>query len=186
MRLLQRFVNTRSLMRNVDHLASSRSFAEWLDELGYGLANAPLEPEELERLLRLRETLRTILVAHTRGTAPQMESAIAELNRILDRVPLHVSFSSAGQPQLAPRSATLKGFEERLVAGAVWAVHAGIWERLKVCANKDCGWAFYDRSKNRSGSWCDMDMCGSRAKMRSYRQRQSSSAAQIHGHVGDN
>ena len=49
----------------------------------------------------------------------------------------------------------------------------GAWERLKTCANGRCGWAFYDRSKNRSGRWCSMDVCGNRAKTRAYRSRTS-------------
>ncbi len=41
--------------------------------------------------------------------------------------------------------------------------------RLKVCAN--CGWLFLDRSRNRSRIWCDMTVCGNRAKAsRHYRK----------------
>jgi len=36
--------------------------------------------------------------------------------------------------------------------------------RLKVCPN--CHWLFIDRSKNRSRTWCDMAVCGNRAKAR--------------------
>jgi predicted RNA-binding Zn ribbon-like protein len=50
----------------------------------------------------------------------------------------------------------------------------GTWARLKVCAQDSCMYAFYDRSKNRSGSWCSMAVCGNRAKARSYRERQRS------------
>jgi len=35
----------------------------------------------------------------------------------------------------------------------------------------DCQWAFYDRSKNRSGRWCSMRTCGNRTKTRAYRTR---------------
>ncbi|HKC76276.1 MAG TPA: CGNR zinc finger domain-containing protein [Chloroflexota bacterium] len=51
--------------------------------------------------------------------------------------------------------------------------------RLKICRNETCRWAFYDYSKNRSGAWCTMAVCGSRSKARTYRQRrrQSSGAA---------
>lgn len=35
-------------------------------------------------------------------------------------------------------------------------------ERLKICSN--CGWLFLDRSRNRSRTWCDMAVCGNRAK----------------------
>ena len=56
----------------------------------------------------------------------------------------------------------------------VAAVHAGMeegaWERLKACTNGGCVWAFYDRSKNRSGRWCSMDICGNRIKTRTYRR----------------
>jgi predicted RNA-binding Zn ribbon-like protein len=37
-------------------------------------------------------------------------------------------------------------------------------QRLKICPN--CGWLFLDRSKNKSRAWCDMTVCGNRAKAR--------------------
>ncbi|MDB5525586.1 MAG: zinc finger protein [Rhizobium sp.] len=37
-------------------------------------------------------------------------------------------------------------------------------DRLKICPN--CEWLFVDRSKNRSRNWCDMTVCGNRAKAR--------------------
>jgi predicted RNA-binding Zn ribbon-like protein len=47
----------------------------------------------------------------------------------------------------------------------------GTWSRLKVCANPDCQWAFYDRSRNQQGNWCDMAVCGNRLKNRQLRAR---------------
>ena len=47
----------------------------------------------------------------------------------------------------------------------------GSWSRLKVCADHQCLWAFYDQSKNRSRSWCNMAVCGNRAKARRRRQK---------------
>ena len=35
-------------------------------------------------------------------------------------------------------------------------------------------WAFYDRSKNRSGRWCSMDSCGNVEKARAFRERNRS------------
>lgn len=40
---------------------------------------------------------------------------------------------------------------------------------LKICPN--CEWLFLDRSKNRSRAWCDMAVCGNRAKARLHYQR---------------
>ncbi|MDO6963701.1 CGNR zinc finger domain-containing protein [Rhizobium alvei] len=42
-------------------------------------------------------------------------------------------------------------------------------DRMKICGN--CGWLFIDRSKNRSRTWCDMAVCGNRAKARLHYQR---------------
>ena len=47
----------------------------------------------------------------------------------------------------------------------------GSWSRLKMCANPDCHWVFYDRSRNQQGNWCDMAVCGNRLKNRQLRAR---------------
>jgi len=47
----------------------------------------------------------------------------------------------------------------------------GTWDRMKACAADTCRWAFYDHSRNRSRQWCDMAVCGNRAKARTYRKR---------------
>jgi predicted RNA-binding Zn ribbon-like protein len=51
------------------------------------------------------------------------------------------------------------------------AMIEGTWSRLKVCPGHDCGWAFYDNSRNLSGRWCSMAVCGGRAKARAHYQR---------------
>jgi predicted RNA-binding Zn ribbon-like protein len=50
----------------------------------------------------------------------------------------------------------------------------GQWPRLKGC--RRCGYAFFDRSKNRSAAWCAMSICGNRTKNRAYYQRRRPSA----------
>ena len=45
----------------------------------------------------------------------------------------------------------------------------GHWSRLKGC--RQCGYAFFDRSKNRSAAWCAMSICGNRTKNRAYYRR---------------
>jgi predicted RNA-binding Zn ribbon-like protein len=47
--------------------------------------------------------------------------------------------------------------------------------RMKICGN--CGWLFIDRSKNKSRAWCDMAVCGNRAKAnRHYHRKKERSA----------
>lgn len=45
------------------------------------------------------------------------------------------------------------------------------WERVKICPAQDCRWAFYDRSRNHSRTWCSMQICGNRQKARAWRER---------------
>jgi predicted RNA-binding Zn ribbon-like protein len=43
--------------------------------------------------------------------------------------------------------------------------------RIKECAAADCNWLFLDVSRNRSRRWCDMRVCGNRAKARRFTAR---------------
>jgi predicted RNA-binding Zn ribbon-like protein len=45
--------------------------------------------------------------------------------------------------------------------------------RLRECDAETCGWLFLDRSRNRSRRWCDMAVCGNRAKARRHYERQT-------------
>lgn len=41
-------------------------------------------------------------------------------------------------------------------------------ERVRICANPNCGWVFVDRSRRSNRRWCSMDSCGSTSKARRY------------------
>jgi predicted RNA-binding Zn ribbon-like protein len=43
--------------------------------------------------------------------------------------------------------------------------------RLRSCASPRCGRLFLDESRNGLRRWCDMQVCGSRAKARRYYER---------------
>ena len=42
--------------------------------------------------------------------------------------------------------------------------------RIKICANPDCQWLFYDESRGGTRRWCD-DSCGNLMKVRRFRER---------------
>jgi predicted RNA-binding Zn ribbon-like protein len=42
---------------------------------------------------------------------------------------------------------------------------------LRTCAASNCGWIFLDTSRNRNRRWCDMRVCGNRAKVRRHFER---------------
>jgi predicted RNA-binding Zn ribbon-like protein len=47
----------------------------------------------------------------------------------------------------------------------------GHWDRLRMCAAEDCGWIFFDASRNGRGRWCATRVCGNRLRTRNYRAR---------------
>jgi predicted RNA-binding Zn ribbon-like protein len=51
----------------------------------------------------------------------------------------------------------------------------GTWALLKACANDECQWAFYDKSRNHGGTWCSMSTCGNKLKNRQFRARRRGS-----------
>lgn len=44
---------------------------------------------------------------------------------------------------------------------------------IKQCPAEDCGWLFLDRSRSHSRRWCEMEVCGNRAKARRHARRQA-------------
>jgi predicted RNA-binding Zn ribbon-like protein len=47
-------------------------------------------------------------------------------------------------------------------------------QALRLCAAPDCDWAFLDRSRRANRIWCDMSVCGNRAKAKRHHQRSRS------------
>lgn len=170
--LVQSFVNTRNIMHGYDLLEDVEGTAVWLAGRGLLEEDVRLTGEARRRLVEFREGLRGLLLAHNGGS---VGGEAGVLNEMAEDALLRVRFDDEGTPGLLPAGsgAVVGGVAARLLVTAVGASSEGTWRRLKVCRNEGCLWAFYDGSKNRSGSWCTMDVCGSRAKMRAYRRRKS-------------
>jgi predicted RNA-binding Zn ribbon-like protein len=125
---------------------------------------------DLAEALELREALRRLLIANNGG--PRSAADVDVLDRMALRAGLRLRFGSAPmRVMLEPAAAGVAGALGRLVAVAAEAVNDGSWSRLKACAEHTCQWAFYDRTKNHSGHWCQMMVCGNRSKARQFRQR---------------
>jgi len=48
---------------------------------------------------------------------------------------------------------------------------AGELPAIRQCQGSQCGWLFLDTSRNRTRVWCDMRVCGNRAKARRHHAR---------------
>ncbi len=171
------FVNTIDIEAGTEEIASPADLAGWLEERG--LAAPPLKAgsADLSRALELREALRAILLAHNGGAqAPREATAILDGAAQRARFALH--FDEHGGAQLEPDATGVDAGLGRLLTIIQRAMTEGTWSRLKACREHGCEWAFYDHTKNHSGAWCTMDVCGNRAKARSYRQRRADGVGQ--------
>jgi predicted RNA-binding Zn ribbon-like protein len=97
------------------------------------------------------------------------------LNDLVTPAALGVRFRADGRPALEPATedSPAERVVARLLAETVRAEAEGKWRRLKACRNEGCRWVFYDASKNGMGRWCNMQVCGARHKMRTYRERKA-------------
>lgn len=149
-------------LREVQLLINSVDLHNEADWLGDWLAERGLAGEE-ERARRLREALRGLVLAN--NGVPLDGAALAEVNAAAARVALRVEADATLSVEAAG------GPLDRVVAIALGAMLDGTWTRLKACRN--CCWAFYDYSPNRSATWCSMQLCGNRKKTREYRRRRA-------------
>ena len=97
--------------------------------------------------------------------------AIATLNEAVAKGGVVIQFQVDGNPRFDPQRADLDGALAFLLSIVSRAQLEGDWARFKACPGEDCGWAFYDYSRNQASAWCSMAICGSRAKARAYRLR---------------
>ncbi|HET8527426.1 MAG TPA: CGNR zinc finger domain-containing protein [Gaiellaceae bacterium] len=115
---------------------------------------------------RIREAIRALLRANN-GIEVDVEHASRVLDEASRRAGLRVGFADG---MLAFRS-----YERSRLAGVLAALAQtmadGSFARLKACRSDTCQWAFVDNARNHSRQWCDMAVCGNRAKARRFRSR---------------
>lgn len=166
--LVRAFVNTRSVDGGTDAIAAPAALGAWLAQRGLVAKRARGTAADHRRALALREALRALLLENN-GGGPAPDAA-GVLDAAARAAGLGVRFSGAGAA-LEPAARGVPGALGRLLAAVAEAMAEGSWERLKACREGTCTWAFYDRSKNRSRTWCSMAVCGNRAKVKAWRGR---------------
>jgi len=146
--------------RSIDRFASTAQLdafpaaaAEFCAERALFGDVLPVEQENRPAFLGLREAVDRYFRARVLG-----EAGDATLADLLERI------------ALALRGARPGGLDAATAHSALRLIAMPDPDRMKICRN--CGWLFIDRSKNRSRSWCDMAVCGNRAKAsRHYRRK---------------
>lgn len=169
--LVRRFVNTIDHETGAEDLPTPVALEGWLAERGLLASGARLTDRDLARAVELREALREALL--TNNDEPLPPTTVKRLNDALTGVSLGVRVNDDCTIDLEPAGSGLDSAFARITAIIREAMLSGEWTRLKVCPADDCLWAFYDRSRNRSRTWCRMEECGNRAKVRAFRRRHS-------------
>ncbi len=141
--LLVAFLNTLDIDEGTDVLDDPAGFDAWCSERAVSVGDRA-------EARSVRDALRSFLD----GATPSLPSLELE--------------TTCGERGVALRARTAA---EAAVASSVVLSIQGSMARVKLCAADDCRWAFYDRSKNGSRTWCSMGVCGNRQKARAYRAR---------------
>jgi predicted RNA-binding Zn ribbon-like protein len=167
--LLQRFVNSynHDLPREWDRIGTAEKARGWLREKQLLAPGDRVSGADAARLRELRESIRALAIAN-QGEPPDA-AALEVIRAAAATARLNVAVDGDGRTALEPASGGVDGAVATLLGILHEAQLSGHWLRMKGC--RQCGYAFFDRSKNRSAAWCAMSICGNRTKNRSYYRR---------------
>ena len=167
---LQDFVNTNDVEAGRDAIGTPLQLREWLVAAGAIDPSSRVTREAHDGALAVREGIRALGLANN-GESLDPER-LAAMNRAADRLTLAPAIVDSATWRLEPAIRGVDGYLAGLLSTLVKAMADGSWSRVKACRNDACRWLFFDQSRNRSGTWCTMAICGSRMKSRAYRARQ--------------
>ena len=163
-----------------EHLASPTDAAMWFleHELVHPDAGIRIHEDDLARIRRVRSALREVVDAVVESRKPEADAvhlvnATLEMRRPtrleMDGSALRIGHRHADTPVDDALALIAEAVIEELATGRP--------ERLRVCANDRCRWAFFDSSPTGRRRWCDMRSCGNQAKAARYRARLKEEAA---------
>jgi hypothetical protein len=169
--VIQGFVNTLNIETGIDDIGSKELLKKWLVFHGLLKPADRVSFADFRTTISLREALRSLLLTNNGNTFEP--SSLKNLNKLFSKFPLAVYCERDGKPSLISSKRGMAGVFGFILSQVIQAVNDGTWSQLKACSDTNCQWAFYDNSKNHSGKWCAMSVCGSREKARAYRRRRS-------------
>ena len=172
--VVRAFINTLDIDHGMEELGDPAALAAWLS--GHSLLDEGAEASaaDLRRATWLREALRELLLSNN-DKRPVPVGATKVLDDVAARARLRLRVGAEGSARLEAEGRGVDGALGRLLVIVYRSMETDTWSRLKACRDDTCKWAFYDHSKNRSGHWCSMEVCGSRHKARQYRERRKTS-----------
>jgi predicted RNA-binding Zn ribbon-like protein len=171
--LLQRFINSynHDFPPEWDRIGTPERARAWLRQKRLVAPGDRISDADVARLCELREAIRALVIAN-QGEQPA--AAAPDIIRSLSgTAQLRIAVDETGRTALEPAGRGVDGAVATLLGILHEAQLTGHWSRMKGC--RQCGYAFFDRSKNRSAAWCAMSICGNRKKNRAYYRRRRAS-----------
>ncbi|QRP43328.1 CGNR zinc finger domain-containing protein [Amycolatopsis sp. FDAARGOS 1241] len=156
--------------RETDLLAEVADAQRWLDAALDRWAEATERPAE-------RVELTADDVEHLRDLRDELQAATghaAEDAGALPSAPVLLQPGPDGWLRPEPRGTGWRRVASIVLIEVLEAQRADRWRRLKTCRNNRCAVAFYDRSRNNSGVWHNVQVCGNAVNLRAYRARMRS------------
>ena len=138
----------------------------------HGIEVDPRPPAPIGQLTALRDQLRAILQGWAEAGTLTARDADA-LDGWISKAPLRQRVSQiSGRPELTvePIDRDWTWAMARIAVSAAELASKGAPERLKVCANPDCSWMFYDHTLNRSQRFCSSSPCAAVVRVRRFRR----------------
>jgi predicted RNA-binding Zn ribbon-like protein len=167
--LLQRFINSynHDFPREWDRIGTPERAKAWLRQKRLVAPRDRISDADVARLRELREAIRALAIANHGGQPGA--AATDTIRRLSGTAQLSVAIDDTGRTTVEPTRRGVDGAVATLLGILHEAQLTGHWSRLKAC--RQCEYAFFDRSKNRSAAWCAMSICGNRTKNRAYYRR---------------
>jgi predicted RNA-binding Zn ribbon-like protein len=167
--LLQRFVNSynHDFPPEWDRIGTPERAQAWLRQKRLVAPGDRISEADVTRLRELREAMRALALANQGGQSAAAATGV--IRRVAGAAALSVAIDDEGRTALEPAGRGVDGAVATLLGILHEAQLAGQWSRMKGC--RQCGYVFFDRSRNRSATWCAMSICGNRAKNRAYYRR---------------
>lgn len=173
--LFVEFVNTLHWYEGtpIELIGTEGEFAAWLIEHGL-----PAEDMTgyLPDIYRLRDHARAVTEAlASRRALPDADMGALQVALSAPTGSLTLLDAGTAQPHLslATNAVAIVLFSFRIGLSLAVFLRSSQRQRLKLCANPGCGFAFADTSTNATRRWCDMRNCGNRLKVRAFRRRQT-------------
>ncbi len=162
-RSLDRFDDPVELQRFAQAAAVFRA-GEW----GEVQFHPPLSQKGIEALIGIREVINSLFRSTVHEDSFRAEDLSAFLRLGSDLVCNEPKARDLRLPNLSEKKRELS-LGAAAFLSAMRLLDPARLKRIKICPN--CHWLYFDESRNRSRRWCDMNVCGNRAKARRHYNR---------------